>query len=72
MVVAFGGGDGRGFWNRQKEPKFDRRNNGLENMVEVDKVRGSLGKFLRERIQSQIKDHLVQRKRFENRKVFQL
>ena len=37
-------------------------------MVEADKDQGLLGKFLREQNQSQIKDYMVQRKYFENRK----
>ena len=40
------------------------------NMVEVDNDRGFVGKLLRERNQSQVKDHLVQRKHFESRKSF--
>ena len=49
---------------------FDRQNKGMKNMVEVDKDRGLLGKFLRERNQSQIKDQLVQRKHLKIDKVF--
>ena len=41
-----------------------------EIMVEVDKGWGFVGKFPRELIQSPVKDHLVQRKHFENRKSF--
>ena len=41
-----------------------------EIMVGVDKDRELLGKFLRGRNQSQVKDHLVRRKHFENWKKF--
>ena len=40
------------------------------NMVEADKDQGLLGKILRERNQSQIKDQQVQRKHLKVEKVF--
>ena len=58
---GFGRIDRRGF-EISKWKMFDRQNNGLENMVEVDKDQVLGGNFLRERNKSQIKDHLVQRK----------
>ena len=61
VVVAFGRIDRRGF-GISNWKMFDRQNNGLKNMVEVDKDQVLGGNFLRERNQSQIKDYLVQRK----------
>ena len=61
----------RGF-GISKWKMFDRQNNGMENMVEVDRGQGLLGKFLRERNQSQIKDQQVQRKYLKIEKGFQV
>ena len=51
-----------GFWNRQMEPMFDRQSNGTELWWSSIGVEDYWENFLRERNQSQIKNHLVQRK----------
>ena len=58
---GFGRIERRGF-EISKWKMFDRQINGTENIVEVEKDRGFVGKFPRERNQSQVKNHLVQRK----------
>ena len=70
VVVAFGGIVGR-VLECSNGINVRPAKQGYEIVVEVEKDRGLLGNFLRERNQSQIKDHLVQENILKIEKVIQ-